>query len=121
MSCELIKKRTDGMGNLVCAIYKITLPADGSWTDAIDVFGFKKLCPMIGEDEVPEAYFEVSADAITWAMPNDESGTMSLDTGHHYQTVVLEVLDRREVVAPYIRFQATDNVHRGKSFYFYCL
>jgi hypothetical protein len=112
-------------------VLKITLPADGSWMEAIDVFGFNKLVPMakeVGGDPYMSIDWQTSADGLVWASYEEtQPFEIALADNWHTGATSMSVLrvgggDGFDLItAPYIRFRATDAPSRGKSFYLYCL
>jgi len=108
-------------------IVKVTLPADGTWTEAIDVFGYTRLLaiPLDIVQTFTSAYVRTSPDGQLWFVP--EGGTVAISPQPQYQTTSYYPLydiaqdPAATLIAPYISFKAVDTNGYGKRFYLYCL
>lgn len=104
-------------------LYEVTLPADGSFTAAIDVFGFNHLVAMLFETvgEI-NAGIETSANGSRWGVYEDSTNSVTIYAvdSFHADKVFLEI-PGYPLQAPYIRFVAQNVASRGKTFYLYCV
>ena len=95
-------------------LYLITLPADGSWTEAIDTFGFNRLTPLLADlntDENFSASFQTSANGSIWRAYEESSSfsTQNTDGWHttsYDMSISIQIFtgSLAFIVAPYIRF-----------------